>query len=133
MSTLRTAGELRGFLADVLIGIQNGTVDTNKANAIAKVSAQINQSLAVEVNTALQLERMGGERAVAGSMVIAHHGDEITPALPVAENDVAKPVIAFAPPKHDGEKIWCDQCDMNVTVGQAVSCKSAHCKAKAAA
>lgn len=137
MSTLRTAGELRGFLADVLIGIQAGTIDTNKANAIAKVSAQINQSLAVEVNTALQLERMGGERPVAGSMVIAFHGDEnaLTPAAEPAATapEGASPVIAFAPPKRDGDKVWCDQCDMNVTVGQAVGCKSVHCKAKAVA
>lgn len=132
MSTLRTAGELRGFLAEVLIGIQSGAIDTNKANAIAKVSAQINQSLAVEVNTALQLERMGGERAVAGSMVIAHHGDD-TPviAAPANEDKPAAKPVTFAPPK--SEKIWCGQCDTNVTPGEAVGCKSAHCKAKALA
>lgn len=132
MSTLRTAGELRGFLADVLIGIQGGTIDTNKANAIAKVSAQINQSLAVEVNTALQLEKMGGGRAVAGTMIIAHHdGDEVM-SLPAPDASGAM-TVKFTAPKRDSDKVWCDQCDMNVTVGEAVACKSVHCKAKAAA
>lgn len=136
MSTLRTAGELRGFLADVLIGIQSGAIDTNKANAIAKVSAQINQSLAVEVNTALQLEKMGGGRSVAGSMVIAHHesdGTVMTLPAPEAPGDTVPVTVKFTAPKRDNDKVWCDQCDLNVTVGQAVACKSVHCKAKAAA
>ncbi len=132
MSTLRTAGELRGFLADVLIGIQSGEIDTNRANAIAKVSAQINQSLAVEVNTALQLEKLGKGGMVAGSMVIAHHG-EIDAPLTVGEitTTVKSPTtVKFTPPTRDGDKTWCDQCDMNVTVAQGIACKSAHCKAK---
>lgn len=109
MSTLRTAGELRAFLADTLVGIREGKIDAAKANAIAKVSAQINQSLAVEVNTALQLERMGGPRAVAGSMVIADRGDEIAVIEPPAKPSVVAVSKAFKP-DHEG-KAWCDQCE----------------------
>lgn len=132
MSTLRTAGELRGFLADVLIGIQAGTIDTNRANAIAKVSAQINQSLATEVNTALQLEKMGKGRPVAGSMVIAG-GDamevvEQLPAPPVEQGTKPKAPLNFVAPK--AKHLWCEQCDLNVSVEEAAGCKSAFCKAK---
>lgn len=135
MSKLKTAGELRGFLAEVLIGIQNGSIDTNKANAIAKVSAQINQSLAVEVSTALQMEKMGGGKPVAGSMVIAHHDNDVEQIAAPAANIAAppKPPVAVTGFRDAGEKVWCDQCDLNVTPGQAVSCKSPFCKAKAAA
>lgn len=99
---IKTAGELRGFLADVLIGIQNGDINADKAHAIAKVSAQINQSLAVEVNTVLQLQRIGKGHAQpeAGDLLIA-------------------------------SDVWCDQCDKRVSAAQAAGCTSKFCKAKA--
>ena len=157
MSKLRTAGELRGFLADVLADIRQGHVDTNKANAIAKIAAQINASLQVEVTTALQLEKMGGGKAVAGSMVIATHEMESETArqLPKAEPEVeramevldvplpvpaekvepvaraatSKPILPQNPNAHP-DRIWCEQCDQSVTVSQALVCGSKFCKAK---
>lgn len=132
MSTLSTAGELRAFLADVLVGIQNGTIDTNKANAIAKVSAQINQSLSVEVNTALQLVRIGGDRPIPGNMVIAYHKAPDVPTLPENASAVKNTTaVKFTAPVK--EKVWCDQCNEVVTIGQAAGCKSAYCKAKVSA
>ena len=145
MSALKTAGELRGFLADVLVGIKDGTIDANKANAIAKVSAQINQSLSVEVNTALQMERLGKGSALPGSMIIA--GEAVialpevddTPAPvpispppppPVAKQVTAQPAQKIAKPKRDGDKVWCEQCESRVTSTQAIACRSAHCKAQ---
>lgn len=89
MDAIRTAGDLRGFLADIMVGIREGKVNATQAHAISKVAAQINQSLAVEVNTALQLERMGKDRPIAGSMMI--RGD--TPAsLPEPEPERAPAV-----------------------------------------
>lgn len=102
MSKIKTAGELRGFLADVLVDIRNGSVDVAEASAIAKVAAQINQSLAVEVNTALQLQKMGKDHPVAGSMMIAS-GNKIDAGT------------------------WCDQCDVLVSAEVAAGCKSRHC------
>ena len=55
MSTMKTAGDLRMFLAGVLEGIKDGTVDAAQATSISKVSAQINQSLQVEVSTKLAM------------------------------------------------------------------------------
>lgn len=132
MSTLKTAGELRGFLAGVLEDVRSGKIDANRANAIAKVSAQINQSLQVEVSTALELKKMGqtaGDMVIAGSVeaAVPPQIEASPPAVP------ARPVKGVSAPMSDGEKVWCDQCDMRVTVGQAVSCRSPHCKAKEAA
>ena len=128
MSTLRTAGELRGFLVDVLVGLKDGTIDTNKANAIAKVSAQINASLAVEVNTALQLDKIG---MAAGSMVIDGSVTDVVEALPPPTPQAPTPKpAATTPPVRTGDKIWCEQCDQSVHVNKAVSCNSPHCKAK---
>jgi hypothetical protein len=111
--TIRTAGELRTFLAGVLLDIQRGEIAVDKANAIAKVSAQINQSLAVEVAAALKLEKMESAYNSAGGMVI---GSPTKPELSVL----------------DGGGIWCGQCDMRVSADVAAGCKSQHCKAKAA-
>lgn len=120
--SIKTAGELRGFLADVLVGIRNGKVDADAASAISKVAAQINQSLAVEVNTVLQLQRMGKEAPEAGSMLIAS-----APDLPPPPQ-----VIPHDPPKAlaDGGGIWCEQCEMRVLPETAAACKSKHCKVR---
>ena len=65
--TIQTAGQLRGFLADVLLDIRAKRMKPDEAAAIAKVAGEINRSLAVEVATALQA---GVEKPVPGSMVI---------------------------------------------------------------
>lgn len=133
MSTLRTAGDLRTFLADTLIAIKEGTIGPAEANAIAKVSAQINQSLQVEVATRLQMKESGNEPA--GGMLLGAP-DESEPLKLEASVETAKPSaapIAAVAGRHSNEKIWCEQCEMRVTAGQAVGCKSPHCKAKLAA
>jgi hypothetical protein len=56
---IRTTGDLRGFLGETLLGIRDGTIDKSKAEAIAKVASQINLSLSVEVNAAIQLKKLG--------------------------------------------------------------------------
>lgn len=106
---ITTAGELRGFLADVIVGIQDGAVDANKANAIAKVAAQINQSLATEVAAASSLANMKGGAVVAGSMAIA------TPALP------------------EPEGTWCGMCEDKVKDADRAACRKRDCPLKGVA
>jgi hypothetical protein len=113
MTDIKTAGELRTFLTGVLLDIRRGELDVEKANAIAKVSAQINQSLAVEVAAALKLEKMEGSYPLPGTMAIGH---KTQAELPVDQ----------------GGGIWCDQCEARVTHEEAGGCKSRYCKAKAA-
>jgi hypothetical protein len=114
VSKIKTAGELRGFLADILVSIRNGSVDVEEAKAVAQVAAQINNSLAVEVKAAGELKKWPGDTAhIAGSMQIA-------------SGDVA------SIPDADQHR-WCDQCEATVTAAEAASCKSPYCKAKAAA
>jgi hypothetical protein len=115
---IKTAGDLRGFLADIMVGVRDGRVESTAAAAISKIAAQINQSLAVEINTALQLEKMGKDRPIAGSMLIGRADDPKTSALP--------------PPDDDG-LIWCDQCDGRVSPDEAATCKSRHCSLRKAA
>lgn len=77
---------------------------------------------------------------IAGSMVIADYSSAPAPAAIPSEPE---PTPQITPPqrkpglvelaKRDGDKVWCEQCEMRVTTSQAVGCKSPHCKAKAAA
>jgi hypothetical protein len=110
MSDIKTAGDLRGFLAGVLEGIRDGSVDPHKAAAISKVSAEINKSLAIEVSAALQLRRMGEESLADVSLSI---GEDNQPAF-----------LA-----HRVEQ-WCDQCEKLVCATKAKSCAQKFCKAK---
>lgn len=100
--TIKTAGDLRGFLAEVLVEIKSGTVDVEKANAISKVAAEINRSIATEVQTALQLQRMDRSGDEPGSLLISSH---LTP-------------------------VWCVQCERRVTANEAATCTSKFCKAQ---
>jgi Zn finger protein HypA/HybF involved in hydrogenase expression len=104
-----TTRDLRKFLADVMVDVRSGKVKPHEAQAIAKLSSQINQSLSIEVNAAL---RQGLEQ---GAYV------------------EATPMRLAAPANSDSDgMIWCDQCDSRVELEDARSCKSPHCKAKAA-
>lgn len=126
---LRTAGDLRGFLADVLVGIRDGTIDANKANAISKVAAQINQSLSTELVTAMKVRDAGGGEPAPGSLTLG--STEIAPERDPQPSIVTETNIhSLALP---GAKMWCDQCERNVTGIEAGRCGSTFCKAKAAA
>lgn len=91
---LKTAGDLRGFLAEVLVGIKDGTVDSNQAHAISKVAAQINQSLSTEVQARIHLKSLGADEA-AGAMVIATQPETQTCAI--SQVDEIVPAEAVEP------------------------------------
>lgn len=103
-----TTRDLRKFLAEVMVDVRTGKVKPHEAQAIAKLSSQINQSLSIEVNAAL---RQGIER---GSYV------DVEP-LRIANQSV------------DEGMAWCDQCDGQVSLEDARACKSPHCSLRKAA
>jgi hypothetical protein len=109
--SIKTAGELRGFLADILIGIRDGRVDVEEATAIAKVAGQINSSLAIEAKTAVEMKRLGS-------------GDHVFGSTQIASGDVAAITE---------QELWCDQCDKMVSREAAAACGSKFCKVRAAA
>lgn len=57
MAKIQTTGQLREFLATMLLGVKNGDVDQEKARGITKMAAQINESFYSEIKIAkVQLE-----------------------------------------------------------------------------
>jgi hypothetical protein len=49
---IETAGQLRAFLADMIVGIKTGDVDMDAAARITKAAAQINESIYAEIKVA---------------------------------------------------------------------------------
>ena len=49
---IKTTGELRDFLSDMLLGIKNGDLDPEKARNITKMAGQINESFYAEIKVA---------------------------------------------------------------------------------
>lgn len=108
--TIKTAGELRGFLADIMVRIRDGNIDVEDANAIAKVAGQINASLAVEAKTAIELKKLGSsENHVFGTTEIAGGNLEA-----ITE-----------------QTQWCEQCDKQVSAEAVAACGDRFCKARA--
>jgi hypothetical protein len=59
MARIKTTGELRSFLADMLLGIKNGHVDDDTARSMTKMAAQINESFYSEIKIAKTQKEMG--------------------------------------------------------------------------
>lgn len=127
---IETAGELRGFLAECLIDIREGRMKAQDAQALSKVAAQINQSLAVEINTALQLEKMGRQAATVGTMLVG------VPSSPLPSAVIEKPKPEIKPldetdfkilDAHFQGKKWCEQCEAQIDLKEAAGCKSKFC------
>lgn len=49
---MKTTGELRDFLATMMVGVKNGDLDIEKARNITKLAGQINESFYAEVKVA---------------------------------------------------------------------------------
>ena len=80
MSGIKTTGQLRQFLADMLVGIKNGHTDIAKASQITKMAAQINESVYSEIKTARVRKELGDASAVP--MGALELGDPATKAMP---------------------------------------------------
>lgn len=67
---IKTTGELRDFLASMMIGVKNGDLDLDKASRITKLAGQINESFYAEIKVATVRAAAGEEFAKLGEMQI---------------------------------------------------------------
>lgn len=58
-SKLKTTGQLREFLVEMMVGVKNGILDTEKARNVTKMAAQINESFYSEIKIA-RVQREAG-------------------------------------------------------------------------
>jgi len=81
---IRTTGDLRRNLGDILVAVTKGDLEVSRAQAAASVAKEINASMQVEINAAkvnIALTQAGktiGEVRHMGKMLI---GDDSTPTL----------------------------------------------------
>lgn len=67
---VQTTGALRDFLANMMIGVKNGTVDLDKASRITKLAGQINESFYAEVKVAKIRAEAGEVMPALGAMKV---------------------------------------------------------------
>jgi len=68
--SIKTAGELREFLINMMIGVKNGHQELESARAIVKIAGQINESLYAEIKAAKMHLDAGKEAASLGNLAI---------------------------------------------------------------
>jgi len=76
MAKIATTGQLRQFLADTLLAVRDGKMDTDKARNITKLAAQINESIYSEIKTARIMEDLGREVAGLGELKVGGNEKE---------------------------------------------------------
>lgn len=67
---IKTTGQLRGFLADLLVGIKNGHVAVDRASSITKMAAQINESFYSEIKIARFNNDLKKDTAALGDLAL---------------------------------------------------------------
>jgi hypothetical protein len=69
-ATIKTSGQLREFLSDLLIEIRNGKIEPETARNITKMAAQINESFYSEIKLAKLMAEVGKEAVGFGDLPI---------------------------------------------------------------
>jgi hypothetical protein len=67
---LETTGQMRQFLANMMLGVKNGDLDLDKASRITKLAGQINESFYAETKVAKVRAEAGQEMDKLGAMKI---------------------------------------------------------------
>lgn len=67
---IKTTGELRDFLATMMLGVKNGDLDLDKARNITKLASQINESFYAEIKVAKVRAEAGVVMSGLGAMPI---------------------------------------------------------------
>ena len=75
--SIKTTGQLRGFLAELMVGLKNGTVELETASGVTKIAGQINESFYAEIKVGKLRAESGEDMPGLGNMTIGDRG--ITP------------------------------------------------------
>jgi len=67
---IKTTGELRDFLAMMMLGVKSGDLDLDKARNITKLAGQINESFYAEVKVAKVRAEAGQIMPALGAMKV---------------------------------------------------------------
>ena len=73
MSRMKTTGDLRQFLADSIMAVKNGHMDSQKASDVTKMAAQITESFYSEVKVAKTMKELGRSVKGLGELPIGNY------------------------------------------------------------
>lgn len=71
---IKTTGEMRDFLATMMVGVKNGDLDLDKASRITKLAGQINESFYAEIKVAKVRAEAGENMPALGKMSVGGDG-----------------------------------------------------------
>lgn len=67
-SKISNTGELREFLVNMMLGVKDGVLDTDKASKITKLAGEINDNLYAELKSHVVMLSMGKEASSIGEL-----------------------------------------------------------------
>lgn len=71
---IKTTGQMRDFLATMMVGVRNGDIDLDKASRITKLAGQINESFYAEIKVAKVRAEAGENMPSLGDMIVGGDG-----------------------------------------------------------
>jgi len=71
---IKTTGQMRDFLATMMLGVKNGDLDLDKASRITKLAGQINESFYAEIKVAKVRAEAGENMPALGEMSVGGDG-----------------------------------------------------------
>ncbi len=69
---VKTTGDLRDFLAEIMTGVVSGSVDVDAARTAVKMAAQINESFYSEVKVQRTIAEAGGFPRTLGDLSLGN-------------------------------------------------------------
>lgn len=70
--TLTKCGDLREFLANVMLGVKNKDMEVDRARTIIKAAEKINENYYAEIKVAQTQVQLGRKAAELGDLAINH-------------------------------------------------------------
>lgn len=68
--TLKTVGDLREFLGNIMLGVKDGTTKVDEARTIIKAAEKINENYYAEIKVAQLRVELGEKAAALGKLEI---------------------------------------------------------------
>ena len=70
MSNIKTTGDLREFLTDIMEEVRNAKLTVDRASSVIKAAAQVNESFYSEIKTKALEKKLGNQVKDIGQMPI---------------------------------------------------------------
>lgn len=70
-ASISTTGQLREFLANMMVGVKNGDINVDEARTLVKLAEKLNESFYAELKVAQVAIQLGQKSAELGKLKIS--------------------------------------------------------------